>query len=496
MASSRKILRGWCWRSIVGDFSDNEALVRDKGQTKGGRDVRERMASIVRLILVLISAPIAMAQGLPAGAEGEVIRLLKEDRPYHAVPPALFERLGWELPDRGASVKALADAAPGGAFDPRSLERIPAAQLGYRARWHQLRYRVYGLDWDISALQLTPNTPIAGMPTVAIINGGSANFYEFFVTPFNEPGLGQYLAQRVPVLLITIPGNYRHGGWTEPQFEKRIPGYLLDRDVSPDEAKLRHSIYTFRLVNEGVKRIIETQTSGPVVIVGHSTGGEVQFMLKDSSLAPRLQGLSLGWGTGGPASLTTMQEFRGERNADDYPPVWDLNPRPASAYARGYLGPLNPLWDDKKTRQQIAEAWMARENRRRPQFKQTLQNIEHNSASNLREHVAGQIRQVLAGNKLGVDANEVIGDLFTTMKASPKGYKRMIWTVAKLDDGHWAPDPDKAREVQVAAQFREANPGVPIRVLLFDVPMTHYGHIEKPRQLAGGLVAALRWLVQ
>ncbi|MBA2305818.1 MAG: hypothetical protein H0W08_24740, partial [Acidobacteria bacterium] len=49
---------------------------------------------------------------------------------------------------------------------------------------------------------------------------------------------------------------------------------------------------------------------------------------------------------------------------------------------------------------------------------------------------------------------------------------------------------------QVADQFRKANPGVPIRVLLFDVPMTHYGHIEKPRELAGGLVAALRWLVQ
>jgi len=29
---------------------------------------------------------------------------------------------------------------------------------------------------------------------------------------------------------------------------------------------------------------------------------------------------------------------------------------------------------------------------------------------------------------------------------------------------------------------------------VFDVPMTHYGHIEKPRELAGGLVAALRWL--
>ncbi len=70
----------------------------------------------------------------------------------------------------------------------------------------------------------------------------------------------------------------------------------------------------------------------------------------------------------------------------------------------------------------------------------------------------------------------------------------MIWTTARGDTGHWNADPAKARDVIVANEFREANPGVSIRVLLFDVPMTHYGHIERPRQLAGGLVAALRWL--
>ena len=120
-------------------------------------------------------------------------------------------------------------------------------------------------------------------------------------------------------LLITIPGNYRHGGWTEAKFGQRIPGYLLDRDVSPEEARIRHSVYTFRVVTDGVKRLIETATTGPIVIVGHSTGGEIQFILNDSSLKDRLRGLSLGWGTGGPAALSAMREFRGERTADDYP---------------------------------------------------------------------------------------------------------------------------------------------------------------------------------
>lgn len=454
--------------------------------------MRRRTAAAAAAIVVAIVAGHA-AQLTP---HERVLEILRTDKPYHSVPPDLFEELGWPLPDGGATVKALADAAPGGAFDPRKLEGVPAETLGYRAKWHEVRYRVYGLDWDIPALQLTPVNPLPDMPTMAIINGGSANWYEFFLDPLNRPGLGQYLAQKVPVLLITIPGNYRHGGWTEKAYEKRIPGYLLDRDVSPEEARIRHSIYTFRLVNDGVTRVIETATTGPVVIVGHSTGGEIQFMLKDSSLKDRLRGLSLGWGTGGPAALAAMRGYRGERSADDYPAVWELNPRPPSAYARGYLGPLNPVWDPAKTRLEVATHWMGLEDTRRPQFKQTLQNIEHNSADNLREHVAAQIREALKGNTLGVKPDEVIGDLFTTMRAPTTGYKRMIWTVAKLDEGHWNEKPAEARELQVANEFRKANPGIPIRVLLFDVPMTHYGHVEKPRQLAGGLVAALSWLTR
>lgn len=454
---------------------------------------RAAVTIVLALPLVLTATHAQRSAPDPAAA---IVGALDTDRPFHAVTPEQFDQLGWSLPDGGATVRALADAAPGGAFDPRALERADADRLGYTARWHVVRYRLYGLDWDITGLQLTPKDARPGLPTVAVINGGSANWYEFFVDPRNGPGLGQYLAQRVPVMLVTIPGNFRYGGWTDPVFERRIPGYVLDRDVAPDEAKIRHSVYTFKVVTEGVRRLLETATTGPVVIVGHSTGGEVQFLLKESSLKDRLRGISLGWGTGGPASMSAMSAFRGERTADDYPPIQALNPRPPKAYAGGYLGPLNPFWDPALSRLEIATRWMAREDRRRPQFKQTLQNIEHNSADNLRGHVEQQIRKVLAGNTLGVDAGEVIADLFTTMRSPIEGYRRMIWTVARLDDGHWAPDPKDARELQVASEFRKHNPGAPIRVLLFDVPMTHYGHIEKPRELAGGIVAALTWLVK
>ena len=290
------------------------------------------------LAFLAIAVPALQAQG---PGEAQIIRMLQQEQPYHSVSPELFEQLGWDLPDGGSRVKALADAAPGGAVDPRKLESLPADQLGYRAKWHEVRYQLYGLDWDIPGLHLIPNNPLPGIPTLVIINGGAANWYEFFLDPLNGPGLGQYLAQKIPVLLVTIPGNYRHGGWTETEYEKRIPGYLLDRDVSAEELKVRNAVYTFRVVTEGVKRLVEAVTSGPVVLVGHSTGGEIQFILKDSSLKDRTQGLSFGWGTGGPAALTSMREFRGIRSAEDYLDVWEIRPRPAEGYSRGYLGPLN-----------------------------------------------------------------------------------------------------------------------------------------------------------
>ena len=445
------------------------------------------------LALVALGVHALRAQGT---GEEQIIQMLQQDQPYHAVSPELFEQLGWDLPDGGSQVKALADAAPGGTLDPRQLETLPADQLGYRAKWHEVRFNVYGLDWDIPGLHLTPNNPLPGMPTLVIIHGGSGNWYEFFLDSLNQPGLGQYLAQKIPVLLATIPGNYRHGGWTETEYERRTPGYLLDRDVSAEELKIRNAVYTFRVVADAVKHLVETVTTGPVVLFGHSTGGEIQFILKDSSLQDRMQGLSLGWGTGGPAGLDSMRAFRGVRNADDYLDVWEIRPRPAEGYSRGYLGPLNPVWNPDESRLAMAQRWIALEERRKPLFKQPLQDMEHNSASNLREHVASQIRQTLQGNPFGVNPDEVVADLFSTMRSAVTGYQKMIWTTSKLDDGHWDPDISKARELLVANEFRKNNPNIPVRVLLFDVPMTHFGHVEKPRQLAGGLLAALQWLVQ
>jgi pimeloyl-ACP methyl ester carboxylesterase len=442
-----------------------------------------------------VFAALAVAFAVVAGPT--VLELLSQDRPYAALPESAFEALGWPLPDGGRGIKAIADAAPGGAFDPRRLET--ASGLGYRAKWHELRYRYYGLDWDITGLQLTPDKPDPAVPTLAIIHGGSANWYEFFLDPLNGPGLGQFLAQRVPVVLVTIPGNYTHGGWTDATFDQRVPGYVLDRKITAEEARLRNAVFTFKMAAEGVRQLLERTTTGPLLIVGHSTGGEFQFLLKDSSLKARLRDRSLGWGTGGPASITKeIDEAFGERAArvvsyGKYPRVDLLRARDAGGYvSSAYVGPLNPI--KGATPLAVAQGWFTAENRRRPQFKQVLQDMEHQGFTEHRDRLEREIREALRDNKLGVNPDAVIADLFVTMTPPLGGYTKMAWVVGRLDNGHWDEKADAAREYQIALRFRKANPNAPVRVLLIDSPITHYAHIERPRQLAAVLVDAARWV--
>ena len=237
----------------------------------------------------------------PDTSEEKVIGLLNKDEDFSSLSADDFEELGWDLPDGGQNVKRLAEISPGGAFNPKDLENLPIDELGYSASWHELRFEKYGLEWDITGLYLQPNDPVPGLPTFAQIHGGSGNWYQFFVTPLNDPGLGQYLAQKIPVLLITIPGNYKRGGWQVPP-DERNPEYLLDVEFSEKEMQVRNSIFTFSLLADGVEQLVNAVTSGPLVITGHSTGGEIQFLLKEK-LRNRMQGLSFGWGTGGPAKL-------------------------------------------------------------------------------------------------------------------------------------------------------------------------------------------------
>jgi hypothetical protein len=120
--------------------------------------------------------------------------------------------------------------------------------------------------------------------------------------------------------------------------------------------------------------------------------------------------------------------------------------------------------------------------------------MEHQGMTEHRQRLEREIRETLHGNRYGVDPEPVIRDLFSTMSPPLKGYRRMAWIVGRLDNGHWDEVPSQAREWNIAERFRKENPGVPIRLVLVDAPVTHYGHIERPRSLAAMLVDAARWV--
>ncbi len=48
----------------------------------------------------------------------------------------------------------------------------------------------------------------------------------------------------------------------------------------------------------------------------------------------------------------------------------------------------------------------------------------------------------------------------------------------------------------VANEYRAKNPDAEIRLINWDPPMTHYGHLELPRELAAAEVAVVQWLMR
>ena len=163
------------------------------------------------LLLAIVSNGGTMAQTHPP--EQKIWNLLDDSKAaYVSLGEAEFRALGagFDLPDGGRSITRLAEQAPGGAFDPRDVARLAPQQLGYKADWVVERFRRYNLDWDITGLRLESLDPEAkSYPWFIVMNGGAANFYEFLVDLKNRPGWTQYLAQKLNVMIVTIPGNFK-----------------------------------------------------------------------------------------------------------------------------------------------------------------------------------------------------------------------------------------------------------------------------------------------
>lgn len=415
-----------------------------------------------------------------------------------------------ELPEGGSTVSALASKAPGGAFDPRELAGLRAREIGYEPAWVTERFRRYNLDWDITGLRLKSLDPQAEQfPWLVIVNGGAANFYEFFVDLKNRPGWAQYLAQKLNVMIVTIPGNFKYGGWDEAIADpKRQPAYVLDRQLPAEESDIRNAIFTNALIMQGLKILVDRHTRGELLLVGHSTSGELAMMgYEDRDLASRLKGRYLGWGSGGAARLELLRTVRGKQVAPragaspqgGSAPIFALERRDPASYARGYSGFLNPLYEPGMSHLEIAEAWLACEARRRPNFKQQLQNLEHGPDLAQKGWAEDQIEALLkkTGNPWHVPFEAVAKDLFATHYTRMDGFQRMVWTTAHFDRNHWNPEaPARAVEVFIANEYRAKNPDAQIRLINWDLPMTHYGHLECPRELAAATFAVVQWLAK
>ena len=148
---------------------------------------------------------------------------------------------------------------------------------------------------------------------------------------------------------------------------------------------------------------------------------------------------------------------------------------------------------------QVAESWLSVEARRRPNFKQQLQGWEHDDLLALRAHAEVQLEDQLraSGNPRGINLEDVAKDLFSTHYMRMDGFKRMVWMTARWDTNHWDPaEQAKSAEIFVANEYRRKNPGGELRLINWDLPMTHYGHVELPRQLAGATYSVVRWLTR
>jgi hypothetical protein len=291
--------------------------------------------------------------------------------------------------------------------------------------------------------------------------------------------------------------------------EKRQPQYLLDKDLPMTEIHLRNGLLNNQVVLQGLKQLILKNTSGDILISGHSTSGELAMLAYgDAELAARLKGRYFGWGSGGTARLALTQPLiqpdsirssEGSSSNAKPRPLEQLSRRDVKAYTRGYSWFLNPLYEPGMSLADIAKTWLESEARRRPQFKQQIQDIEHGSGYDKKGYVEMEIKRLLkeSGNPWGVDFDQVQGELMSTYFTRLSGFKKMVWTTAHMDRNHWLPeDPLNSEEVFVANQFRAANPAATIRLINWDAQMTHYGHLELPKQKAAADYSVIRWLVK
>jgi hypothetical protein len=349
-------------------------------------------------------------------------------------------------------------------------------------------------EWDIHGRLFTPSKISLPDTAVVMIHGGAANEYEFIFTPDGPEefpdltqvnpgkarvGVAQHIASLgIPVLTISLPGHYSPKPWTP--IAERLPEFILGETPGATELKNRLAVYTFRMCTEAVKALVEKTLKESIFMWGHSTGGEYFYLMEQYGLKNKLIG-GLGFGTGMPAwvrkewDLACAEKSPDERAAP-FRNLTDLSRRSPQGYIKsGYVGPNQP-WGS-------VEKWFELENRRRPQFKPFLQDIEHSA----HDVLLPEIKKIS-----GLPDEE----LFITYKAELARLrgKKLLHIVGAHDKGHWIEGGERGlafrREVYAFTRFKPFADDLRLVV----VPkLTHYGHVESHNErLANLMVTGFR----
>jgi len=335
----------------------------------------------------------------------------------------------------------------------------PYPHVDFSMKDTTVRFKRNGYDWDMHGTLYTPHREQNNKRGFVFFHGGAGSEKIMDLTPDGRPGLARVLTgQGFKVLSLTYPGHYPPGGVWQVPVAERMPIYLMDRDLSPQEILDRNLKCTFNVILQGAGLLTDEYLAGREIIAfGHSTGGPMAAHLTRFSKNTKVIGL-VGFGSGGPDSWRL--EWRNQTGAEEYHevPVEKISRRsPDSFKHAGYVDPeeLTP-WGG-------ADEYIRLVSPLRSQMKTSLCDNQHNAALAILEEYP---------KRTGLPRAEYFDHLQEPDQGWLKTIKVLL-TVGENDKGHWVRGArlEDKREMFMGAKYAAGTRGAHV------VFIPRYGHV-------------------
>ncbi len=322
-----------------------------------------------------------------------------------------------------------------------------------------VRYARNGYEWDMHGSLYMPDQEVDSKRAFVFFHGGAGSEKLFDVTPDGRPGFARVLAsQGFGVLALTYPGHYPPGGVWKQSVAERMPIYLLDQELSPEEIQDRNWKCTFNTILQGAGLLTDEHLAGREILAfGHSTGGPMAAHLTRFIRKTRVIGL-VGFGTGGPDGW--RKEWREKTGAEKYKevPVEVISRRsPKSFRESKYEDPLDLTpWGGPEQYMQWADNI-------RSQMKTSLCDNQHRGAVGILEQYP---------KRTGLPREEYFDHL---QEPNPDWLKeiRVLLLVGENDNGHWIQGEhiEDKREMFMGLKYAARTRGAHV------VMIPRYGHV-------------------